>query len=166
MTAPISGPKYGVDATDHDYEQKQDELEERKRIRADEVCDRCEDATSDAGYCRRDSERGVADHDRIETDRNAGDLRIPYRPHRSAPSARTQLAKQEGREHRQCEHQVRDRAVGELHSEKSGRRNSGTPVPTAGQPTPFRRALFDHEAERDGYHGEVWTAYPKRRDGE
>src|ERR1700756_1014001 len=87
---------YSVDATDHDHEQKQDRLEERKRIRADEVCDGCEDATSHARHRSRDSERGGADHDRIEADRNAGDLRIPDRSHCSAPRANTQLAEEEG----------------------------------------------------------------------
>ena len=47
---------YRVDAADHDDEHKQDPLEERKRIRADEVCDPREDATSDACCRSRDSE--------------------------------------------------------------------------------------------------------------
>src|SRR5215469_4791674 len=91
------------------------------------------------------SERGVADHDRIETDRNAGDLRISDRAHRSAPSADAQLAEEEDCEHGEREYQIRDRAVRELDAEQCGRRNSRKPVPAASQPTPFRRALFDHE---------------------
>ena len=159
-------PEDGSDPPDDGDEEEEDRLEEGKRFGADELGEGSEDRPRNPRDRGREGERGGPDHHRIEPERTGGELGVPDRPHRPAPRARVEAGEEDdGRDGEEGDQQ-RDVALDEGVSEGFGEGDEHDPVPAAGDLLPLRRALLDHEAERDGDHREVGAAHPEGGDRE
>src|SRR5436853_125642 len=84
-------PKCTDSPADHDDEEKENRLQERKRFGADEARQRCEYSAGQSGGDGGKSESGGADHGRIKSDRLAGDFGVAHGAHGLAPRALAQL---------------------------------------------------------------------------
>ena len=160
------GPEDGSDPADDGDEEEEDRLEERERLGADELRQGGEDRPRDPRDRGRQRERGGSDHDRIEPERPGRELRIAHRSHGLAPVARVEACEEGHGSEREDRDEERHIAFDERVAEGLGEGDEHDPVPAAGHLLPLRRALLDHEAERDGDHREIGAAHPEGGDRE
>ena len=99
--APIERTEHAIGAAEHDDQQEQDRLEERKRFRADEIADRGEDAAGNPGQrppkCRTPSCGSSVGSRPIEM---LADFGIAHRAHGIAPGAVAQPGERGDRQRR------------------------------------------------------------------
>ena len=155
-----------VGAANHHHEKKQDRLKERKRLRADEVGHRREQAAGESGGDRRNRECGGSDQRRIKPNRLTRNFGVANRAHGEAPRAGAQPGVEIKRQNRQADHEERHLALREVKAKQTRQRNAQKSIPSAGQALPLGRTLLDHETERDRDHGEIRPAYAQRRDSQ
>ena len=110
----------------------------------------------------------VRTSDRIESDRQAGDLRIAHRPHGVAPrtcgSAAQKATAPATMSASDTMAMPRSPNVGA--ERRLGAECPMRPFQPPVEPLPFGGALLDHEAERDRDHREIGPAHAQRRDRE
>ena len=166
-SAPTSGPEHAVGAADHHDQQEQDRLEERKRLRADEVAHRGEHAAGEARRRRRERE-GRRCGSASDRGRSTGSRS----PSRAPPAWPCPTGSRSAGRRAEGDAAVRPSTRNAISrsaksaAERGSARECRKAVPAAGRAAPLGGALLDHEAERDRDHGEIGPAHAQRRDGE